>query len=76
MMTKEEVTQVIAYCHSRRRISRCHDLLLHSHCNKADVNPREWMVHHTTEVEHVAAILKSRAKRKESEEEASKEESK
>ncbi|MGM9775613.1 MAG: hypothetical protein ACI3ZG_02400 [Candidatus Coprenecus sp.] len=47
--------------------------------------PGEWkkahpeshsMVHHTTEVEHVAAILKSRAKRKESEEEASKEKSK
>ena len=69
-------------------------------CNKADVNPREWMVdvmpqmkgialndfislekllpgewkksnpefhsmvHHTTEAEHVAAILKSGAKRK------------
>ena len=81
-------------------------------CNKADVNPREWMedvmpqlkgiapddfaslekllpgewkqshpeshsmVHHTTEAEHVAAILKSRAKRKANEEEASKEESK
>ena len=34
------------------------------------------MVHHTTEVEHVAALLKFRAKRKESEEEASKGESK
>ena len=81
-------------------------------CNKADVNPREWMVdvmpqmkgiapddfaamemllpgewkkshpdsrsmvHHTTEAEHVAAILKSRAKRNAAEEEASKEESK
>ena len=81
-------------------------------CNKADVNPREWMadvmlqikgiapddfasmemllpgewkkshpeshsmVHHTTEAEHATAILKSRAKRKEAEEEASKEESK
>ena len=47
--------------------------------------PSEWkkahpeshsMVHHTTEAEHMAAILKSRAKRKESEEEASKGESK
>lgn len=47
--------------------------------------PSEWkkshpeshlMVHHTTEAEHVAAILKSRAKRKEADEEASKEESK
>lgn len=81
-------------------------------CNKADVNPREWMVdvmlqikgiapddfasmemllpgewkkshpefhsmvHHTTEAEHVAAILTSRAKRREAEGEASKEESK
>jgi len=80
-------------------------------CNKADVNPREWMVdvmpqmkgiapddfasmemllpgewkkshpeshsmvHHTTEEEHVAAILKSRVKRKGAEEEASKEKS-
>ena len=44
-------------------------------CNKADVNPREWMVHHTTEAEHVAAILKSRAKRKATEDETSKEES-
>ena len=34
------------------------------------------MVHHTTEAEHVAAILKSRAKRKATEEEASKGESK
>ena len=47
--------------------------------------PGEWkkshpeshsMVHHTTEAEYMAAILKSRAKRKESEEEASKGESK
>lgn len=47
--------------------------------------PGEWkkthpeshsMVHHTTEAEHVAAILKSRAKRKDSEEEVSKGESK
>lgn len=44
--------------------------------NKADVNPREWMVHHTTEAEYLAAILKSRAKRRDSEEEAYKEESK
>ena len=34
------------------------------------------MVHHTTEAEHVVVILKSRAKRKEAEGEASKEESK
>ena len=34
------------------------------------------MIHHTTEAEHVAATLKSRAKRKATEEEASKEESK
>ena len=34
------------------------------------------MVHHTTEAEHVTAILKSRAKRKDTEGEASKEESK
>ena len=49
------------------------------------VFPVEWkkshpeshsMVHHTTEAEHVTAILKSRAKRKEAEGEASKEESK
>ena len=26
-------------------------------CNKADVNPREWMVHHKTEAGHVAAIV-------------------
>ena len=48
-------------------------------CNKAEVNPREWIVHHTTEAEHVASILyflKSRAKRKATEGEASKEESK
>ena len=45
-------------------------------CNKADVNPREWMVHNTTETEHVAAILRSRAKGKESEKDASKGESK
>lgn len=45
-------------------------------CNKSDVNPREWMVYHTTEAEHVAAILRSRAKRKATEEEVSKEESK
>lgn len=45
-------------------------------CNKADVNPREWIVHHTTEAEYLAAILKSRAKRRDSEEEAYKEESK
>ena len=34
------------------------------------------MVHHTTEVEHVTAILKSRAKRKVTDEDASKEDSK
>ena len=47
--------------------------------------PGEWkkshpeshsMVHHTTEEEYVAAILKSRTKRKVAEEEASKEKSK
>lgn len=47
--------------------------------------PDEWkkthpeshsMAHHTTEAEHVAAILKSMAKRREAEGEASKEESK
>ena len=47
--------------------------------------PGEWkkaypeshsMVHHTTEAEHVAAILKSRVKRMATEEEASKEKSK
>lgn len=43
--------------------------------------PGEWkkshsVVHHTTEAEHLAAILKFREKRKEAEKEASKEESK
>ena len=102
------------YCHNHDAAYRA--AMIYSFiatCNKADVNPREWMedvmpqmkgiapddfasleellpgewkkshpeshsmVHHTTEAEHVAAILKSRAKRTESEEEeASKEESK
>ena len=65
------------YCHNHDAAYRA--AMIYSFiatCNKADVNPREWMVHHTTEAEHVAAILKSRAKRKESEEEASKGESK
>ena len=65
------------YCHNHDDAYRA--AMIYSFiatCNKADVNPREWMVHHTTEAEHVAAILKSRAKRKANEEEASKEESK
>ena len=101
------------YCHNHDAAYRA--AMIYSFiatCNKADVNPREWMedvmpqmkgiapddfasmekllpgewkqshpeshsmVHHTTEAEHVAAILKSRAKRKANEEEASKEESK
>ena len=91
------------YCHNHDAAYRA--AMIYSFiatCNKADVNPREWMedvmpllkgiasddfasmedlfpgewkkahpeyhsmVHHTTEAEHVAAILKSRAKRKES----------
>ena len=65
------------YCHNHDAAYRA--AMIYSFiatCNKADVNPREWMVHHTTEAEHVAAILKSRAKRKATEEEASKEKSK
>ena len=65
------------YCHNHDAAYRA--AMIYSFiatCNKADVNPREWMVHHTTEAEHVAAILKSRAKRKATEEEASKGESK
>ena len=49
------------YCHNHDAAYR--DTMIYSFiatCNKADVNPREWMVHHTTEAEHVAAILKSR----------------
>lgn len=101
------------YCHNHDAAYRA--AMIYSFiatCNKADVNPSEWMVdimpqikdiapdnfasmemllhgewkkshpesrsmvHHTTEAEHVAAILKFRAKRKEAEGEASKEESK
>lgn len=101
------------YCHNHDAAYRA--AMIYSFiatCNKADVNPREWMVdvmpqikgiapddfasmemllpgewkkshpeshsmvHHTTEAEHVTAILKSRAKRKEAEEEASQKESK
>lgn len=89
------------YCHNHDAAYRA--AMIYSFiatCNKADVNPREWMedvmprmrgiapddfasleellpgewkkshpgthsmVHHTTEAEHVEAILKSRAKRK------------
>lgn len=103
------------YCHNHDaayRDAMIYSIIIIATCNKADVNPREWMVdimsqikgiapddfasmemlipsewkkphpeshsmvHHTTEAEHVAAILKSRAKRREAEEEASKEESK
>lgn len=95
------------YCHNHDAAYRA--AIIYSFiatCNKADVNPREWMmdvmpqmkgiasddfatlemllpgewkkshpnsrsmVHHTTESEHVAAILKSRAKRKTSKEES------
>lgn len=101
------------YCHNHDPAYRA--AMIYSFiatCNKADVNPREWMedvmpqlkgiapddfasmekllpgerkkthpeshsmVHHTTEAEHVAAILRFRAKRKATEEEASKGESK
>lgn len=101
------------YCHNHDAAYRA--AMIYSFiatCNRADVNPREWMVdimpqikgvapddfasmemllpgewkkshpeshsmvHHTTEAEHVAAILKSRAKRREAEEESSKEKSK
>lgn len=101
------------YCHNHDAAYR--SAMIYSFiasCNKADVNPREWMedimpklkdiapddfaslemllpgewkkthpeshsmVHHTTEAEHVAAILKSRAKRKAAEQEAASEETK
>lgn len=101
------------YCHNHDAAYRA--AMIYSFiatCNKADVNPREWMedvmprmkgvapddfatmerllpgewkkshpeshsmVHHTTEEEHVAAILKSRSKRKATEEDASQEDSK
>ena len=65
------------YCHNHDTASRAAMIFSFvAICNKADVNPREWMVHHTTEAAYVAAILKSRAKRKANEEEASKEGSK
>jgi len=99
------------YCHNHDAAYR--SAMIYSFiatCNKADVNPREWledimpklkgiapvdfaslemllpgewkknhpdshsMVHHTTEQEHVAAILKSRAKRKAAEQESTSEE--